>query len=379
MSTASATNPRFSTTCRHCGSRVQGSSTVCPHCGKSLAPAFAGARESTGFARAEMPLGDAIGLSRPTPLFMPAGAGAYGEGRKKAPRNTVRQWGLNQDAGIALVIFVLLFGGYALFTQRDNRTKSEETPMHTVIGRVMPGQDSSASASPSHAQGSVEDRAARSATLSKNIPAPSNSPAAPLPEPQQPAASLPVAPTAPAVAEEFPAPAPSAQRHEPAPLARQSPALALNAKSHVPAPAASQQQLAESRRPAQSTIASAAPAPQDHDVTTGDLATARADLEENNLAGAHAALNRALAQGQANSEAFMLRQDLRSREQARDAALNAARACLAQHSWKCAWHNAGNALSIDSSSAEASALEQRSLVDWGASNQSAGANANTGP
>jgi hypothetical protein len=370
MSTASATNPRFSTTCRHCGNRVQGSSTVCPHCGKSVSPAFSGARESAGFARAEMPLGDAIGLSRPTPLFMPAGTGAYDEGRKKAPRNTLRQWGLSQDAGIALVIFVLLFGGYALFTQRDNRTKSDETPMHTVIGRVTPSRDSSAPTAPPVAQESPAP--ALSAQGQQSAPAAPQSPApAPTAQGQESAP----------IAQQTPASAPSAKGPTSASIAQQSPAPAPapDAKSHVPKPAAPKQQFAESRLHAQSTIAPAAPAPQVNDVTTGDLAIARADLEESNLAGAHAALNRALAQGQANSEAFTLRQDLRSREQARDAALNTARACLAQHAWKCAWHSAGNALSIDSSSAEASALEQRSLVDWGASNHSTGPNADTGP
>jgi hypothetical protein len=113
-------------------------------------------------------------------------------------------------------------------------------------------------------------------------------------------------------------------------------------------------------------------------VTGRDLAAARAALEENDLARAHAALTRALDKGPANSEALMLRQDLQSREHARDAYLHTARTCLAQRAWTCAWHSAGNALSIDSSSAEASALEEHSLVNWGPSNQADGPSPDTG-
>ncbi|TKC87853.1 hypothetical protein FAZ69_16420 [Trinickia terrae] len=83
---------------------------------------------------------------------------------------------------------------------------------------------------------------------------------------------------------------------------------------------------------------------------------------------AHIELASALAKDPSNSEAFMLRQDLTSREGARDAALSAARNCAAQHMWNCAWHNAGKALSIDSSSSEAHAMVRRSIVDSGAIN-----------
>ncbi len=89
-------------------------------------------------------------------------------------------------------------------------------------------------------------------------------------------------------------------------------------------------------------------------------------MQKSDLTSAHAALARALVKEPANSEAFMLRQDLHSREQARDAALNVARGCAAQHLWHCAWQNAGNALSIDTSSLEARSMVQRSIVDSGA-------------
>ena len=121
------------------------------------------------------------------------------------------------------------------------------------------------------------------------------------------------------------------------------------------------------------------PPSQQNDETARYVATARTDLQENDLAGARSALKKAMDEGPADGEALTLNQELLSREQARDAALSTARACLAQRSWKCAWHSAGNALSIDSSSAEASALVQRSLVDWGAANQPARPGTDPGP
>ncbi|QCP52705.1 hypothetical protein FAZ95_26535 [Trinickia violacea] len=364
---------------------------------------------------------------------MPAGTGAYNEERQTA-RPVPRQWRLNHTGGISLVIFVLLFGAYALMTQHANRTSSHEGPLHTVIGQVTPSRGSSVSANPVPAQETATNQAAGTQSLSTNIPesshasaaplqeptqpaasltapstappvaqqqvpAPSNSSEAPLHEPLQPPSSLPAPPAAPPVAQQPQAPAPSAKDHEsahvaqqppaPAPgakdresahIAQRSPAPAPSAKGHVPAPVASQQRFADNRTDADARSA-AAPAthkPQDNDLTTPYLATARTDLDENNLAGARAALTKALDKGPANSDALMLRQDLLSREHARDAALNTARACLAQHSWKCAWHSAGNALSIDSSSAEASALEQRSLVNWGATDQAEGQSPDTG-
>ncbi|MGV2291790.1 zinc-ribbon domain-containing protein [Trinickia sp. YCB016] len=414
-----STDPRVSTTCRQCGARVSEADSFCPHCGQRVAPAFDRMREPAGGRRAERSLGDGIGLSRPTPLFAPAGAsagaGAYNEERQ-TKRPVPRQWRLNHTGGIALIIFVLLFGAYALMTQHANRTSSREEPLHTVIGQVTPSRGSNVSANAAPAQETAKNQATGTQALSTNIPesslppaaplqeppqpaasltapsiappvaqqqlpTPSNSSAAPLQESPQPATSLPAPPAAPPIAQQPQAPAPSAKDHASAHVAQQPPAPAPSAKAHVRAPAASQQRLADNRSHADARSA-AAPAthePQDNNLTAPYLATARSDLDENNLAGARAALSKALDKAPANSDALMLRQDLASREHARDAALNKARACLEQHQWKCAWHSAGNALSIDSSSTEASALEQRSLVNWGETNQAEGQSPNTSP
>ncbi|HWX12839.1 MAG TPA: hypothetical protein VNZ04_12725 [Trinickia sp.] len=96
------------------------------------------------------------------------------------------------------------------------------------------------------------------------------------------------------------------------------------------------------------------------------VAAAQDSLAKNNLAATRRAIAAALAAHPDNSEAFVLQQDLHSRETARDAALSAARVCVVQQHWNCAWHNAGNALSIDSSSIEAKALVDRAIVESGA-------------
>jgi hypothetical protein len=310
---------------------------------------------------------------------MTAGSGPHIRGLKTT-RQAARQWGLNHHTGIALAIFVLMFGSYVLLMQRANRTTSHEAPMHSVIGAVAPGPASSASAGPSRGQRTVEDRDTQRNTLSMSRPTPSKpapsgqghvaasvaqQSAVPAPVAQQPPAPAPNAHAAAHVALQPPAAAPVAQRNTVALAEPQPKAPAPTARSHVTAHDVAQPRFAESRPPARSAAAPAPDASRDNGVAGRDLAIARAALEENDLAQAHAALTRALDEDPANSEAFTLRQDLRSREQARDADLHTARACLARRQWTCAWHSAGNAQSIDSSSTEASALVERSFVNWG--------------
>lgn len=93
------------------------------------------------------------------------------------------------------------------------------------------------------------------------------------------------------------------------------------------------------------------------------IAVAQENLAKNNLSAARRAIAAAQAAQPDNSDAFMLQRDLVSREQARDAALVAARTCLVEQRWTCAWHNAGNALSIDASSGEARALVNRAMIE----------------
>ncbi|SAK90265.1 hypothetical protein AWB76_06535 [Caballeronia temeraria] len=91
------------------------------------------------------------------------------------------------------------------------------------------------------------------------------------------------------------------------------------------------------------------------------LARAHDGLGKNNLQLARSGIFWALSLQPDNPEALRLKQDLLSRERARNAALKAARGCVVQERAMCAWQNANTALSIDSSSNEAKGLVARSM------------------
>lgn len=120
----------------------------------------------------------------------------------------------------------------------------------------------------------------------------------------------------------------------------------------------------------------AAPHAQSGEMTRAQLATklqlARIDLQKDALAPARAALMPVLAAQPNNPDALQMQADLVAREQQRDAVLLVARGCEQQHQWTCAWHNAGNALMIDSTSVQAgrllaTAIRESGLADVGGS------------
>ena len=93
------------------------------------------------------------------------------------------------------------------------------------------------------------------------------------------------------------------------------------------------------------------------------LARAHDGLDRNDLRAARSGVYWALSMQPDNRDALLLKQDLVSRERARDAALKEARSCAGQERRQCVWQNANNALSIDSSSTEAQTLVKRSNID----------------
>ena len=118
------------------------------------------------------------------------------------------------------------------------------------------------------------------------------------------------------------------------------------------------------------TIAPSSEAPLPSDKASADknqklmpLALARAldGLQKNNLQLARSGISWALSLQPDSPEALRLKQDLLSRERARNAALQAARSCVVQERAMCAWQNANTALSIDSSSNEAKGIAARSM------------------
>jgi Tfp pilus assembly protein PilF len=87
-----------------------------------------------------------------------------------------------------------------------------------------------------------------------------------------------------------------------------------------------------------------------------ELQLARANMDKNNLTTARAVLSRVLVEQPNNIDAIKLNADLEDRELKRNAILLAARSCATRDQWTCVWRNAGNALVIDASSAEAKQL-----------------------
>ncbi|WP_091994678.1 hypothetical protein [Paraburkholderia lycopersici] len=95
------------------------------------------------------------------------------------------------------------------------------------------------------------------------------------------------------------------------------------------------------------------------------LASARANLDKSSLAPARSAIMTALAEQPGNGYALQMQAELASREQERDSLLGYARLCAREGQWVCAWHNAGHALTVDSSSSEAKDMLARSIAQQG--------------
>ncbi len=104
-----------------------------------------------------------------------------------------------------------------------------------------------------------------------------------------------------------------------------------------------------------------------------NLAIARASLDKNSLGPARSAINAALAEQPGNGSALQMQAELTSREDQRDSLLGYARLCARDGRWVCAWHNAGHALTVDSSSGEAREILSRSIAAQGAGNMAQGA------
>jgi len=149
------------------------------------------------------------------------------------------------------------------------------------------------------------------------------------------------------------------------------PRAQASAQASAPAPAKSVAPPGQAapQAPAQAATVAAAPESADHrgKAVPRDLQAIQASLQKNDLTGARAALNDVIAAQPDNADAQRIRQELQTREQARDASLRTARGCAQQGSWACVWHNAGDALSTDTGSAEAKSLVVRSIREsgWG--------------
>ena len=132
------------------------------------------------------------------------------------------------------------------------------------------------------------------------------------------------------------------------------------------------EKVAAAKANAEKVAAAKAAADSRADVSRS-LAIARASLDKNSLGPARSAINSALAAQPGNGSALQMQAELTSREDQRDSLLGYARLCARDGRWVCAWHNAGHALTVDSSSGEAREILSRSIAAQGAGNMAQGA------
>ncbi|MEM5399837.1 MULTISPECIES: hypothetical protein [Paraburkholderia] len=135
---------------------------------------------------------------------------------------------------------------------------------------------------------------------------------------------------------------------------------------------ANAEKVAAAKANAEKVAAAKAAAESRADVSR-NLSIARASLDKNSLGPARSAINSALAAQPGNGSALQMQAELTSREDQRDSLLGYARLCARDGRWVCAWHNAGHALTVDSSSGEAREILSRSIAAQGARNVAQGA------
>lgn len=431
MRDQTARGSQFPTACARCGGRISEPVAFCPHCGAHARFALAGGTPYVHPAH-ERPHADA-GVSAepsmrafepsdfegdldtpwpgpPSPLFASAAGDPYAEGRAPAWKAS-RGWGLKGGMGLIFAAFVVLYGGAVLLHRYDQPAASpvpRDSASKSVEGSIGAGESGGA------AGAAPADNGLRAPAPVQNGAQASNAPPQKLDDSVPPDMSIanlppPVQSTAPPVAsvqgqgQPAPAPngAPNAAVNGAPPATSAAPSVvdegAVQAQPNGTT-ATQGRNVAQARphgrtrnrvhansRPGDNTYlhvdAQPQPEPQAEEkgmrVSRAALASRTLDgvqarMAKNDLSGARASLAGVLATDPSNGYALSLREQLVSREQARDASLNAARACVVQSRWHCVWHNAGAALSVDASSTEAKALVDRAIIESGAATAPAG-------
>ncbi|MCC8404403.1 hypothetical protein LJ655_21390 [Paraburkholderia sp. MMS20-SJTN17] len=133
-----------------------------------------------------------------------------------------------------------------------------------------------------------------------------------------------------------------------------------------PTPVAPAAPAAPAAPPAAPTVATTPvrPAPQFRDAGQA-LQVAQTAFRANDLSKAQAALAAAQTFQPGNSNAQSLADQMRPLVQRRDAALQAAQACVVQQSWPCAREHANEALAIDSGNDAAKVILERVIRETG--------------
>lgn len=130
-------------------------------------------------------------------------------------------------------------------------------------------------------------------------------------------------------------------------LARRPPAVPPRAN------ATAQHRVAQGDAPAVSRPPGAPRHASAHPEVASNLASARLNLDKNNLWPARRALASVLAVEPGNPQAQQMQADLVAREQQRDALIGEARQCAHERQWSCVRQDAGHAVEVDPSSREA--------------------------
>lgn len=433
MRDQTARGSKFPTACARCGGRISEPVAFCPHCGAHARFALAGGtpHEQGAQVRANGNAGasaeptmrafepadfegdlDTPWPGPPSPLFASPAGEPYADTRAPAWKGS-RGWGVKGGTGLILGAFVVLYGGAVILHRYDQQTTSpirQESATKSVQGSIVANGTGGAPAdsglrAPAPVQGNATTDPAQMNGIDANHGPPSSKlddsippdmSIANLPPPRTQAAPQlsPTAPAAPAQAQRQPGPPPAAvtstapsdvdegavQGQPNGPTATQGRSFAQG-KFH----GRTRNRVHANARRGDTTYlhVDAQPEPEPQAEAKGTrvaraaansrtLDGIQARLAKNNLSGARASLAGVLATDPNNSYALSLREQLVSREQARDASLNAARACVVQSRWHCVWHNAGSALSIDASSTEAKALVDRAIIESGAATAPAG-------
>ncbi|WP_144144777.1 hypothetical protein [Paraburkholderia sp. BCC1884] len=340
--------------CGHCGALLAGHFARCPAC--DTRPAEARGAHARPASTLKVPLGD--------PDDLPAARLPVRKIWTPSSRALTNRYELLEEPVVALTAYqklrqpLVLSASVLVVTSAvylgfiHSNDSDVGTPI-AVSGKVQ-AQNGKPSIMLAQKPPASVALAARPATVAQR-PAPAATPRAAATVAQRPAPTV-AQKIAPTLAQR---PAPSAvQRPATVAAQRSSPVRS----SSVPAPSAP---AAVTRRVAMVTPETKRGSGNAPDKPRADVSrhikAARADLQENNLSATKARLAAAIAVQPDNRDALTLRTALGAREQQRDALLSLARGCGYIARWNCVWHNAGNALMIDSSSKEAQRLVSQAM------------------
>jgi hypothetical protein len=303
--------PIFPAKCARCGGRLSEPVSFCPHCGAHARLAFGdrvptkkpdvatgSAPARAEGARDDVPLGELLWPSRPTPLFNTADTDPHGDVRRPS-LGGARHWGVKTGTTLTAFAFVVLYSGAVLLHRYDdNSTREQQAASRTAQGRVTTIGMSQPNQAPTTAQ-------EPSMTAAPHATVASSSAAAPVTTAHSETSAQPVEP------------ATTDRQH--GPVASVAPSVPGSAPAVVPRP--SQPSPSHSQKKKESSTNSTASGKRYSDenrrLMSLALARAHSGLQKNDLRMARSGVYWALSLQPNNSEALKLKEDLLLRERAR--------------------------------------------------------------